>query len=40
MNTESDYRKDKLSDVAGLLVLLAIGVIGVSVLVAMFYVYW
>jgi hypothetical protein len=40
MNTESDFHRDKLSDVAGLLVLLAIGVIGVSVLAVMFYVYW
>ena len=40
MKTESDFQRDKLSDVAGLLVLLAIGVIGVSVLAAMFYVYW
>jgi hypothetical protein len=40
MKTESDYQRDKLSDVAGLLVLLVIGVIGVSVLAAMFYAYW
>jgi hypothetical protein len=40
MKTESNYQRDKLSDVAGLLVLLAIGVIGVLVLAAMFYAYW
>jgi hypothetical protein len=40
MNTESEYQRDRLSNVAGLLVLLAIGAIGMSVLVAMFYAYW
>ena len=40
MNTESEYQRDKLSNVAGLLVLFAIGAIGASVLVAMFYAYW
>jgi hypothetical protein len=40
MNTESEYQRDRISNVAGLLVLLAMGAIGVLVLVTMFYAYW
>ncbi len=40
MNTKSGYQRDKLNDLAGLLVLLVIGVIGVAVLATLFYSYW
>jgi hypothetical protein len=40
MKTEIDFRRNKLNELMGVLVLLAIGVIGGSTLAAWFYFHW
>ncbi|HTQ82869.1 MAG TPA: hypothetical protein VMI47_06325 [Pseudolabrys sp.] len=40
MKTETEFDKRRLIDLAGMFVLFAMGISGLSMLIAWFYVYW